>query len=214
MGVKIFRPRSPGRRAMTGFDFAEITKTKPEKRLTAHLHRVASNPTTVARRFGKKGGGHKRHYPYDRLLRSSNRKSRPTLQLSSTIRIARAGSRFSIIKTAKNVTSSPISLKVSDQVIAGEAVDIKPGNNLPLGSFRWERSFTILKCVPVRADSWRVAPVPKRPWSPKMGQYCQVKMPSGEVRQILSVCRATVGQVGNTDNENISLGKAGRLCTR
>jgi large subunit ribosomal protein L2 len=210
MGIKTFRPRTPGLRMTTGYDFAEITKTKPEKSLTTTSHRKAgrSNHGVVSIRY--KGGGHKCRY---RIIDFKRTKLEVPANVAAieydpnrTCRIA----LLHYLDGEKAYIVAPIGLNVGDQVLASEKADIKPGNNLTLNSIP---AGTIIHHVELRpgkgaqiargagASATLVA---------KLGQYCQVKLPSGEVRQVLAVCRATIGQVGNTDNENISLGKAGR----
>lgn len=210
MGVRTFRPRSPGRRQMTGADFAEITKSKPERSLTAPLKRSSARNNTGMIMVRHQGGGHKRRYRLIDFKRTKLNVPAKVLAIeydpNRTCRIA----LLSYLDGEKSYIIAPIGLKVGDTVIAGPEVDIKPGNSLPLSGIPVG---TIIHNIELRpgkggqicrgagAESTLVA---------KLGQYCQVRLPSGEVRQILSVCRASIGQVGNTDNENISLGKAGR----
>lgn len=210
MGLKTFRPRSPGRRAMTGYDFKEITKTRPEKSLTTVLHKVAGRNNNGMITIRHKGGGHKRKY---RLIDFKRQKVGVPARVvaieydpNRTCRIA----LLSYLDGEKAYIIAPIGLNVDDTVMSGPNADIKPGNNLPLANIP---TGTIIHNIEMRpgkggqiargagAESTLVA---------KLGQYCQVKLPSGEVRQVLSACTASIGQVGNTDNENISLGKAGR----
>lgn len=210
MGIKTFRPRTPGLRMTTGYDFSEITKSKPLKSLTTNSHRKAgrSNHGIVSIRY--KGGGHKRRY---RIIDFKREKLDVPAKVASIEYDPNRTCRIALLNYAdgeKRYIIAPIGLNVGDTVMSGTSADIKPGNNLPLSFIP---AGTIIHNIELRpgkgaqlargagAESTLVA---------KMGQYCQVKLPSGEVRQILSVCRASIGQVGNTDNENISLGKAGR----
>lgn len=209
MGIKTFRPRSAGLRQKMGYDFAEITKTKPEKSLTAWNPRPVgrSNHGMVSIRY--KGGGHKRLY---RLIDFKRDKLDVPAKVASieydpnrTCRIA----LLHYMDGEKRYIIAPIGLSVGDQVVSGEKADIKPGNTLPLSLIP---AGTIIHNVELRPGKGgqiaRGAGV-EATLVGKLGKYCQVKLPSGEVRQVLSVCRASIGQVGNTDNENISLGKAG-----
>lgn len=210
MGVKLFKPRSPSRREMTGFDFAEVTKSRPEKSLTAPLNKKAARNNTGMITVRHKGGGHKRRY---RLIDFKRMKDNVPAKVVAIEYDPNRTCRIALINYLDGVKSyilAPVGLNVGDTVQSGSNSDIKPGNTLPLASIPVG---TIIHNIEVRpgkggqlcrsagAESTLVA---------KLGQYCQVKMPSGEVRQILSVCRASIGQVGNTDNENINLGKAGR----
>lgn len=210
MGIRTYRPSSPSRRSMTGYDFAEITKSKPEKALTTRVHRHAGRSNTGMKSIRYKGGGHKRLY---RLIDFKRTKVDVPATVAAIEYDPNRTCRIALLHYADGLKSyiiAPIGLNVGDKVLSGDNADIKPGNSLPLSSIP---AGTILHNIEIRpgkgaqiargagAEATLVA---------KTDTYCQVKLPSGEVRQVLSVCRATIGQVGNTDNENISLGKAGR----
>lgn len=210
MGLKTFRPRSPGRRAMTGYDFKEITKTRPEKSLTSVLHKVAGRNNNGMITIRHKGGGHKRKY---RLIDFKRQKVDVPARVVSieydpnrTCRIA----LLSYLDGDKAYIIAPIGLNVDDTVMAGPNADIKPGNNLPLANIPTGTIIHNVEMRPGKGGQMARGAGAEATLVAKLGQYCQVKLPSGEVRQVLSVCTASVGQVGNTDNENISLGKAGR----
>jgi large subunit ribosomal protein L2 len=210
MGLKNFRPRSPGRRAMTGYDFAEITKTKPEKSLTTWNHRVAGRSNTGMVSIRYKGGGHKRRY---RIIDFKRDKFNVPAIVAAIEYDPNRTCRIALLHYTdgeKRYIVAPIGLSVGDKVMSGDTADIKPGNSLPLNMIP---AGTIIHNVELRPG--KGAQIARGAGSEatlvaKGPQYCQVKLPSGEVRQVLSVCRASIGQVGNTDNENISLGKAGR----
>ena len=210
MGIRTYRPSSPSRRSMTGYDFSEITKSKPEKALTTWNHRQAGRSNTGMKSIRYKGGGHKRRY---RLIDFKRMKDNIPATVAAIEYDPNRTCRIALLHYAdgeKTYIIAPIGLSVGDKVVSGASADIKPGNSLPLSAIP---AGTILHNIEIRpgkgaqiargagAEATLVA---------KTEQYCQVKLPSGEVRQVLSVCRATIGQVGNTDNENISLGKAGR----
>jgi large subunit ribosomal protein L2 len=195
---------------MTGYDFKEITKTKPEKSLTAKITKAGGRANHGRTSMWQKGGGHKRRYRIIDFLR--NKYDVPANVASieydpnRTCRIAllhyKDGEKRYII--------APIGLKVGDTVVAGESVDIKPGNNLPLAQIPMGTIIHNVELRPGKGAQIARGAGSEATLVAKLGQYSQVKLPSGEVRQVLSVCRASIGQVGNTDNENISLGKAGR----
>lgn len=210
MGIKVFQPRSPGRRAMTGYDFNEITKGKPEKSLTKRLSRKAARNNHGQITIRHKGGGHKRKY---RLIDFKRMKLDVPATVvaveydpNRTCRIA----LLSYADGAKSYIIAPIGLNVGDRVISSETADIKPGNCLTLGSIPVGTIIHNIEVRPGKGGQVARGAGAEATLVAKLGKYCQVKLPSGEVRQILTVCRATIGQVGNTDNENISLGKAGR----
>lgn len=210
MGMKVYRPRSPGLRQRTGFDFKEITKSTPEKSLTAPLRRHGARNNHGQITVRHQGGGHKRRYRIVDFRRSK-------LEIPATVvsieydpnRTARIA-LLSYKDGAKAYIVAPIGLTVGDVIVSSASADIKPGNTLPLASIP---TGTIIHNIELRPG--KGAQVARGAGTgatlvAKLGQYCQVRMPSGEVRQILSTCLASIGQVGNTDNENLSIGKAGR----
>jgi large subunit ribosomal protein L2 len=210
MGIKTFNPTSSSRRAMTGFDFSEITKDKPEKSLLRPLSKKAGRSNTGQIAIRHKGGGHKRRY---RLIDFKRLKMGLSANVAAIEYDPNRTARIALLHFPdgeKAYIIAPIGLNVGDKVLSGGNADIKPGNclaleNIPVG--------TMIHNVELRpgkgAQIARTAGVTATLVS-KEGLYCLVKLPSGEVRKILSVCKASIGQVGNTDNENIKIGKAGR----
>ncbi len=210
MGIKVFNPTSTARRNSTGFDFAEITKNTPEKSLTQSLKRSSARNNTGMITMRHVGGGHKRRYRLVDFNRSKVEVPAKVVAIeydpNRTCRIA----LLSYVDGAKAYIIAPIGLSVGDQVLSSDKADIKPGNSLPLSQIPVG---TTIHCVELRpgkgAQIARGAGVSAVLVS-KEGKYCQVRLPSGEVKFVLSVCRASIGQVGNTDHENIKLGKAGK----
>lgn len=210
MGLKTFRPRSPGRRTMTGFDFKEITKKHPEKSLTTSLHKVSgrSNHGMVSIRY--KGGGHKRRY---RIIDFKRQKVNVPAKVAAIEYDPNRTCRIALLHYAdgeKAYIIAPIGLNVNDTVMAGPNADIKPGNSLPLSNIPVGTIIHNIEMRPGKGGQIARGAGAEATLVAKLGLYSQVKLPSGEVRQVLSNCTASVGQVGNTDNENVSLGKAGR----
>jgi large subunit ribosomal protein L2 len=195
---------------MTGFDFAEITKSKPEKSLTVKLSKKAGRSNSGQISIWQKGGGHKRRY---RLIDFKRDKFDVPATVAAieydpnrTCRIA----LLHYIDGEKSYIVAPIGLNVGDRVVSSNSADIKPGNNLALGSIPTGTIIHNVELRPGKGGQIARGAGAEATLVGKIGKYCQVKLPSGEVRQVLSICRASIGQVGNTDNENISLGKAGR----
>jgi len=210
MGIKIYQPRSPGRRGMTGFDFSEITKSKPERSLTEPMRNRAARSNHGQISIRHQGGGHKRRY---RLVDFKRNKLDVPAKVVSIEYDPNRTARIALLNYAdgeKAYIVAPIGLNVGDPVLASAKADIKPGNALPLSAIP---TGTVIHNIELRpgkgAQIARGAGV-SATLAAKLGQYCQVRLPSGEVRQILSNCMASIGQVGNTDNENINIGKAGR----
>lgn len=210
MGVKFFRPRSPGRRGMTGYDFEEITKTRPEKALTESLRRPAARNNSGQITVRHKGGGHKRRYRVIDFKRTRDHIPAKVVAIeydpNRTCRIALISYKDGV----KSYILAPIGMRVGDMVMSGSESDIKPGNTLPLASIPVGTIIHNIELRPGKGGQLVRGAGAEATLVAKLGQYCQVRMPSGEVRQILSTCRASIGQVGNTDNENINIGKAGR----
>ena len=210
MGIKNFKPRSPGRRQMTGYDFSEITRTSPEKSLTEKLNRKAARNNSGQITIRHQGGGHKRRY---RIVDFCRTKLEVPAQVFSIEYDPNRTCRVALLHYAdgeKAYIIAPIGLAVGDKIQAGVNADIKPGNALPLSAIPVGTSIHNVELRPGKGGQIARGAGAAATLVAKLGQYCQVRLPSGEVRQILSTCMASIGQVGNTDNENISIGKAGR----
>ena len=210
MGLKVWSARSHGSRGMIGFDFSEITKTTPEKSLTMPLRKKAARNNHGVITMRHQGGGHKRRY---RLIDFKRNKLEVPGKVASIEYDPNRTSRIALINYAdgeKCYIIAPIGLNVGDTVVCSTKADIKPGNCLPLSAIP---AGTIIHNIEMRpgkgAQICRGAGA-SATLAGKGEQYCQVRLPSGELKQILSTCKASIGQVGNTDNENIKLGKAGR----
>ncbi len=210
MGIKVFSPRSHGRRGMTGFDFKEITKTTPEKALTAPLKKQAARNNHGQITMRHIGGGHKRKY---RLIDFKREKLEVPAKVTAIEYDPNRTCRIALLAYAdgeKAYILAPVGLNVGDSVSSSDKADIKPGNSLPLSAIPVGTIIHNVELRPGKGGQVCRGAGASATLAGKGEKYCQVRMPSGELKQILSVCKASIGQVGNTDNENISLGKAGR----
>ncbi len=210
MGIKVYNPRSPGRRGATGFDFSELTKKKPEKSLTEKMSKKAARNNHGQITIRHQGGGHKRRY---RTIDFKRQKLDVPAKVTAIEYDPNRTARIALIQYVDGSRAyiiAPIGLNVGDQVIASAQADIKPGNALPLASIPVGTTIHNVEFRPGKGAQIARGAGTGATLAAKLGQYCQVRLPSGEVRQILSTCMASIGQVGNTDNENINLGKAGR----
>jgi len=210
MAIKNYRPTSPGRRGMSGYDFSDITKSTPEKSLTEKVHRKAARGNHGMITIRHKGGGHKRRY---RLVDFKRDKVDIPAKVAAIEYDPNRTCRIALLHYAdgeKSYIICPVGLKVGDTVVSGEKADIKPGNSLPLSKIPMGTTIHNIELRPGKGGQLARGAGSQAILAAKLGQYCQVKLPSGEVRQVLSVCTASVGQVGNTENENINVGKAGR----
>ena len=211
MPVRRFKPTSPGRRFMTVSDFAEVTKSKPEKALTEKLTKKGGRNNNGRITTRHQGGGHKRRYRVDRLQAHARTASRRRSPRSSTTRTARRGSRCSTTPTASSPTSSPRPACGSAPMVqSGPGADIKPGNALPLENIPTGTLVHNVELKPGKGGQMARSAGSGIQLVAKDGGYATLRLPSGEMRRVLLTCRATVGQVGNVDHGNITGGKAGR----
>jgi len=211
MGIKTYRPVTPALRGRTGYTFEEITREEPYKPLVVPLKKSGgrNNKGRICIRF--RGGGHKRAY---RIIDFKRDKIGIEGVVESIEYDPNRSARIALIKYLdgeRRYILCPVGLKVGDKVISSDnEVDILPGNSLPL---RYIPVGTIVHNIELRKGKGgqlvRSAGAGAQILA-KEGNYAHIKLPSSEVRLIQLDCRATVGQVGNLENENISIGKAGR----
>ncbi|MEJ2716957.1 MAG: 50S ribosomal protein L2 [Deltaproteobacteria bacterium] len=210
MPIKKYKPTSPGMRFRTGFTFDEITSEEPLKALTRGVLKTGGRNNRGRITVRHRGGGHKRLY---RVIDFKRDKDGVPGKVHSIHYDPNRGARLALIHYAdgdKRYILFPQGLKVGDSVIAGDNVDIKPGNclplkNIPLGTFVHNVEMKIGKGGQLIRSAGTYGQL-----MAKEKGYAQLKLPSGEVRMVLDRCRATVGQVGNLEHENVSLGRAGR----
>ena len=210
MGIKTYNPTSDGRRHMTSSTFEEVTKTRPERSLIEPLKRSGgrNNSGRITKRHS--GGGHKRQY---RRIDFKRDKLDVPARVSAIEYDPNRSARIALLFYAdgeKRYILAPKGLNVGDEVIASDAADIRPGNNLPIRSIplgTWVHNVELKpgKGGQLARSAGAVATI-----AAKEGRYAQLRLPSGEVRLVMQTCRATVGQVGNLEFEKIKLGKAGR----
>jgi large subunit ribosomal protein L2 len=210
MGLKVFSARSHASRGMVGFDFSEITKSTPEKSLTVSLKKKSARNNTGMITVRHVGGAHKRKY---RLIDFKRTKLEVTAKVVSIEYDPNRTCRIALLNYAdgeKAYIIAPIGLNVGDVVQSSDKADIKPGNCLSLSSIPVGTIIHNIELRPGKGGQVCRGAGASATLAGKGEKYCQVRMPSGELKQVLSTCKASVGQVGNTDKENIKLGKAGR----
>lgn len=210
MGLKFYKPTSPGRRGMSVVTTEELTKKRPEKRLTEfHLRTGGRNNagrTTV--RF--RGGGHKRLY---RRIDFRRDKLGVPARVAAIEYDPNRSARIALLHYAdgeKRYILAPVGLTVNDTVQSGPAAEVKPGNALPLDSMPLGTTVHNIELKPGKGGQLIRSAGGFAQVMGREGDYVQVRLKSGEMRKILKSCMATVGQVGNLDHENESVGKAGR----
>ncbi|MGH7819818.1 MAG: 50S ribosomal protein L2, partial [Candidatus Binatia bacterium] len=210
MGLKSFKPTSKGRRFMTVLDFSEITRREPEWALVESLRKSGGRNNRGRMTMRHIGGGHKQRY---RRIDFKRDKDGIPARVASIEYDPNRSARIALLHYRdgeKRYILAPVGCQVGDELISGDGADIKPGNSLPL---RRIPLGTVVHNVELRSGKGgqlaRSAGAGIQLMA-KEGEHALLKMPSGELRRVRIECRATVGQVGNLDHENVAIGKAGR----
>lgn len=210
MPVRKMRPTSPGVRQMTVSTFEEITKKAPEKSLTEGLHRKAGRNNYGRITVRHRGGGTKRLYrKIDFKRQKQGIPATVTAVEYDPIRTARIA-LLQYQDGEKAYILAPLGLKVGDTVTAGPGSDIKPGNALSLQDMPVGTVVHAVEMHPGRGAQLARSAGTSAQLAAREGRYALLRLPSGELRRVPATCMATVGQVGNVEHENISIGKAGR----
>ena len=210
MAIRKYKPTSPGRRFQTVAVFDELTSTKPYKPLTEPLSKSGGRNNMGRVTMWQRGGGHKRTY---RVIDFKRDKRDVPGKVATIEYDPNRSARIALVAYAdgeKRYILQPVGVKVGDAVISGDAVDILPGNALPLKNIPLGTQLHNVEMKPGKGGQIARSAGSSVQLIAKEGNYASLRMPSGEVRRILKECLATVGQVGNVDHENISIGKAGR----
>lgn len=210
MSIKHFKPTSPGIRGMTVAKFDELTDRRPERRLVRPIKRKAGRNVNGRITVRHRGGGHKRLY---RLIDFRRDKDGIPARVVSIEYDPNRTARIALLSYAdgeKRYILAPVGLSVGDRVESGPNADIKPGNALPLKNIPTGTIVHNVELMPGKggrlaraAGSWVQVMAKEDP-------FAHLRLPSGEVRLVRLDCKATVGQTGNVEHENIRIGKAGR----
>jgi len=211
MAVKQFKPTSPGRRGMSGFTFDEITKKKPEKSLLVSKKKMAGRNAQGRITVRHRGGGHKRRI---RLIDFKRDKVGVPGRVAAIEYDPGRSARIALVSYRdgeKRYIIAPVGLKVGDAILSGPDAEVKPGNTLPLQHMPNGTMIHNVELTPGRGGQIVRSAGTAAQLMAKEGEYTLLRLPSGEMRRVLSTCRATVGQVGNVENSLIKLGKAGRI---
>ena len=212
MAIRTYRPTSAGMRFRTGLTFKDLTEKKPEKGLRRPLKHSGGRNNTGRITADHRGGGHKRLY---RVIDFKRDKKGVPAKVEAIEYDPNRSARIALLCYAdgeRRYILAPERVNVGDSVIAGdEDVDIRPGNAMPLkfipvGTMVHNIELKIGKGGQLARSAGSTVQL-----MAKEGSYALLKLPSGELRYVLAECRATVGQVGNSDQENVSWGKAGRI---
>jgi len=210
VGVKFFKPTSPGRRFMTGSDFEEVTETSPEKSLLRPIKKSGGRNSNGRITSRHRGGGHKRRY---RLIDFRRIKDGIPGRIATVEYDPNRSARIALLVYAdgeKAYMLAPEGSKVGDAVESGPLSDIKPGNTLPLDKVPVGTTVHSIEIKPGAGGKMARSAGCGAQLVAKEGDYALLRLPSGELRNVRRECRATIGSVGNAQHENITIGKAGR----
>ncbi|MBW1650198.1 MAG: 50S ribosomal protein L2 [Deltaproteobacteria bacterium] len=210
MAIKKVKPTSAGRRFQEYLTRDEVTKTKPEKSLIAILKKSGGRNVYGRVTARHRGGGNKRFY---RIIDFKRDKIDIPAKVASIEYDPNRSALIALLHYAdgeKRYILAPANLSVGDRVISSPNADLKPGNAIPLANIPLGTSIHNIEMKLGKGGQLVRSAGTFAQLMAKEGKYALIKMPSGEVRMILAHCKATVGQLGNAEHENISLGKAGR----
>jgi large subunit ribosomal protein L2 len=213
MGIRQYKPTTPGRREGSVSDFADLThgkENRPEKSLLRPHPKKGgrNNQGVICTRF--RGGGHKRMY---RVIDFKRRKDNVWASVVSIEYDPNRSPRIALLEYEdgeRRYILAPAGLKAGDKIISGEEVEPRVGNCLPLRKIPLGMSVHNLEMQPGRGGQLCRSAGTSATLTAREGRWAQITLPSGEVRRVSSECRATIGVLGNADHMNISLGKAGR----
>ena len=210
MGIKTYNPYTPSRRNMTGLDFDVITKTTPEKSLTTSLKKTAGRNNQGKITVRHHGGGSKRKY---RIVDFKRRKDDIPATVVSIEYDPNRTANIALISYAdgeKAYILAPVGLKVGDKVMNGVNAEIKVGNCLPLEAIPVGTEVHNIELYPGKGGQLVRSAGNSAQLMAKEGKYATLRLPSGEMRMVPIIARATIGQVGNIEHGLVNIGKAGR----
>jgi len=208
--LKKFKPTSPGRRGMSGYTFEEITKDRPEKSLLLPLKKKAGRNNQGRITVRHRGGGAKRRL---RIIDFKRDKFGVPGRVAAIEYDPNRSARIALIfyvDGEKRYILAPVGLNVGDTVMSGEKAEIKPGNAMPLVNMPTGTQIHNIELQKGRGGKIVRSAGASAQLMVKEGEYALIRLPSGEIRRVRSECVATIGQIGNVEHQNISLGKAGR----
>ena len=210
MGIKHFKPYTPSRRNMTVSNFEEITKKTPEKSLLAKKKEKAGRNSYGRITVRHQGGGNRQKYRIIDFKRNKDDMYATVIDIEYDPNRSSNIALLEYEDGTKSYILAPQGLKDGDKVISGAKVDIKPGNCMPIESIPVGTMIHNIELNPGQGGKMVRAAGQAAQLMAKEEKYSHVRLPSGEMRLVLTRCRATIGTIGNSDHENIKIGKAGR----
>ena len=211
MAIRVYKPTSPARRFMSVLTFEEVTTSTPEKSLLETKKNKAGRNKQGKITVRHQGGGNKIKYRRIDFRRDKDGVPAKVATIEYDPNRTAFIALLNYADGEKRYILAPIDLKVGDTVVSGESADIKPGNALPIRNIPLGTLIHNIEIVPGRGGQLVRSAGDAAQLMAKEGANAQVRLPSGEVRMIPMTCKATIGQVGNIDHENVNLGKAGRV---
>ena len=210
MALKKFKPTTPGQRFRSISTFEEITTSTPEKSLLAPVRKSGGRNNQGKMTMRYIGGGHKKQY---RIIDFKRNKHGVPARVASIEYDPNRSANIALIQYEDGVLNyilAPVGLKAGDKVVSGAKADIKPGNCMPISSIPVGTLIHNIELNPKQGGKLVKAAGQSAQLMAKEGKYAHVRLPSGEMRLVLAKCRATIGVIGNSDHENVKIGKAGR----
>lgn len=210
MAVKQYKSVTPSRRYITSSDFREVTKRRPEKSLLAPWRRTGGKDAQGHISARHRGGGHKRRY---RMVDFKRDKDGVPAKVAAIEYDPNRSCHLALLQYRdgeKRYILAPLDLKVGDVVMSGESADVRRGNAMPLRIIPLGSMIHNIELTPGKGGQICRSAGSVGQLMAKEGKLAQIRLPSGEFRSVYLGCRATIGQLGNVDHENVTLGKAGR----
>ena len=210
MGIKTYNPYTPSGRNMTGLDFVEITKSTPEKSLLAKKDKTAGRNNQGKITVRHHGGGNRQKY---RMIDFKRRKDDIPAKVAAIEYDPNRTANIALLHYAdgeKAYIIAPVGLKVGDELMNGANAEIKIGNCLPLENIPVGTEIHNIELYPGKGAQFVRSAGNSAQLMAKEGKYATLRLPSGEMRMVPIVCRATIGQVGNIEHGLVNIGKAGR----
>ena len=210
MAIKNYKPTTPSRRHMSVVDYSGLSKVAPEKSLLEPMTKNSGRNSYGRITVRHRGGGNRRKY---RIIDFKRQKTNIPATVLTLEYDPNRSAHIALVQYEdgeKSYIIAPNGLKVGDTIVAGETADIKPGNALPLSSIPTGTFIHNVELYPGKGAQFARAAGIMAQLMAKEGKFALLRLPSGELRNVPVECMATVGQVGNTDHENVKIGKAGR----
>ncbi|MDR3344192.1 MAG: 50S ribosomal protein L2 [Oscillospiraceae bacterium] len=210
MAIRFYKPTTSARRGMSVTDYSNLSKVEPEKSLLEPLKKHSGRNSYGRITVRHRGGGNRRKY---RIIDFKRNKADIPATVQTLEYDPNRSAHIALLEYAdgeKRYIIAPQGLKTGDTIVSGESADIKPGNALPLANIPTGTFIHNVELYPGRGGQLSRAAGVSAQLMAKEGAYALVRLPSGELRNVMANCYATIGQVGNIDHENVKLGKAGR----